>query len=91
VTVALHQPVRTCVGCGQTAARAELVRFKIEGGLVVVDGIRNGGRGAWLHPAATCLDRALGRRAFPRALRSQGARTDEQALRAELTGIARKN
>ncbi|MFE2147763.1 YlxR family protein [Streptomyces sp. NPDC059456] len=31
------------------------------------------GRGAYLHPAVVCLDKAVRRRAFPRALRSPGA------------------
>ena len=79
-----RQPVRTCVGCGQPAARTALVRLRAQGGSVVVDAARSGGRGAWLHPAAACLDRALARRAFARALRAEVA-VDAQALRTELT------
>jgi predicted RNA-binding protein YlxR (DUF448 family) len=30
------------------------------------------GRGAYVHPATACLDLAVRRRAFPRALRVQG-------------------
>ncbi len=86
-----RQPVRTCVGCGRKAAQPGLVRLKAEAGSVVVDRARTGGRGAWLHPAAECLDRAIRRRSFPRALRAEAVRVDGGALRVELTGNARKN
>lgn len=86
-----RQPIRTCVGCGRKAAQPELVRLKVEAGSVVLDRARTGGRGSWLHPAQACLDRALQRRAFPRALRAQGALADGEALRLELTGNARKH
>ncbi|WP_245812123.1 DUF448 domain-containing protein [Actinophytocola xinjiangensis] len=33
---------------------------------------RAGGRGAWIHPDASCLDKAERRRAFARALRVPG-------------------
>ncbi len=84
-------PIRTCVGCGQKAPQTALVRFKADGGTVVLDRARMGGRGAWLHPAPECLDRALRRRAFPRALRAQGVLADGRALGAGLTENARKH
>jgi predicted RNA-binding protein YlxR (DUF448 family) len=34
--------------------------------------LRRPGRGAWLHPSPDCLDLAIRRRAFPRALRVPG-------------------
>jgi predicted RNA-binding protein YlxR (DUF448 family) len=90
--IELHrQPIRTCVGCGRKAPQPELVRLKAEAGSVVVDRAHHGGRGAWLHPALACLDRALQRRVFPRALRAQGVHADAATLGVELTGNARKN
>ena len=69
--------VRTCVGCRQRATKSELLRV-VAGdrgaGLELVpdpDG-RSPGRGAHLHPTTGCLELALRRRAFPRALRLQG-------------------
>jgi len=54
-----------------------------------LDAARSGGRGAWLHPAEACLDRALARRAFARALRAE-VQVDAQAIRSELTvGVRR--
>jgi len=84
-------PVRTCIGCGGKAARAELVRLRIEGECVVIDRTGQGGRGAWLHPSADCLDRAARRRAFGRAFRGAAAAIELGELRAGLTGNARKD
>jgi uncharacterized protein len=84
-------PIRTCVGCGGKAAQAELVRLVAEESRVVVDRARRGGRGAWLHASAPCLERAVKRRAFGRALRVEGVQADAGALRDELTGNPRKD
>jgi predicted RNA-binding protein YlxR (DUF448 family) len=84
-------PVRTCVGCGERTAQRDLVRLRIEGERVIVDRRRAGGRGAWLHADATCLEKALRRRAFARALRRKDAGVDPAAIRAELTGNPRKD
>jgi predicted RNA-binding protein YlxR (DUF448 family) len=71
------QPVRTCVGCRKRSAKNELLR-------VVADDLGHGpelvpdprgratGRGAHLHPVPDCLELALRRRAFTRALRVPG-------------------
>ena len=69
-------PVRTCVGCRQRAAKADLVRVVLdERGAdreVVPDPRgRVPGRGAHLHPTPDCLQLALRRRAFSRALRAE--------------------
>ncbi|KOU29466.1 DNA-binding protein [Streptomyces sp. WM6373] len=45
------------------------------------------GRGAYVHPAVVCLDQAVRRRAFPRALRSAGA-LDTANLRKAVAGKA---
>jgi predicted RNA-binding protein YlxR (DUF448 family) len=65
-----HVPVRTCVGCREAAPQSELVRFATVDGRVVPDPAKHlPGRGAWLHPSPSCLERALARRAFNRAFR----------------------
>ncbi|WP_424211503.1 YlxR family protein [Streptomyces sp. BI20] len=67
-------PERTCVGCRERAAKGDLLRIvAIEDDCVPDPRGTLPGRGAYLHPAATCLDKAVRRRAFPRALRSAGA------------------
>ena len=87
----MSEPVRTCVGCGGKAAQHTLVRVKAMGERVVVDRMRSGGRGAWLHAAPPCLERAVKRRAFARSLGGEGVRAAAAALRVELTGNARKD
>ena len=77
-------PVRTCVGCRKRAARAELLRVVAEVRpdspvrvRVVPDpkGLAPG-RGAHLHPTPQCLELAVRRRAFTRALRLSGGGLD---------------
>ncbi|MEV7615275.1 YlxR family protein [Streptomyces sp. NPDC089799] len=67
-------PERTCVGCRERAAKNDLLRIVAVGDECVPDPRGTlPGRGAYLHPAVVCLDQAVRRRAFPRALRVQGA------------------
>jgi uncharacterized protein len=71
-------PVRTCVGCRKRELAVELLRVVAVGGngegAVTVDPARKlPGRGAWLHPEQECLDAAIRRRAFARALRITGS------------------
>jgi predicted RNA-binding protein YlxR (DUF448 family) len=70
--------VRTCVGCRKRELAVELLRVVAVGGngdcAVTVDPARKlPGRGAWLHPEQECLDAAIRRRAFARALRITGS------------------
>lgn len=74
-TPAHHRTVttrgRTCVGCGKVAPRADLVRCIRSGDGVVVDAAgRAPGRGAWVHPVATCLQKAA-RSGFSRGFKSR--------------------
>ncbi|MEU2158560.1 YlxR family protein [Streptomyces sp. NPDC019396] len=67
-------PERTCVGCRERAAKSDLLRIvAVEGACVPDHRGTLPGRGAYLHPASVCLDLAVRRRAFPRALKAQGA------------------
>ncbi|MBM6546004.1 YlxR family protein [Janibacter sp. YIM B02568] len=79
-------PQRTCIGCRRTDSRSVLLRVVAEprgdGNPVVVPDPRRRlpGRGAWIHPDTVCLDLAVRRRAFARALRAPVEGVD--ALRA---------
>lgn len=85
-------PVRTCLGCGATAPQPGLARLRVaEGARVVLDGTRSGGRGAWVHPAEACLERALRRRAFARAFRRGDLSWDADALRRGLTAASSRD
>jgi len=67
-----REPERTCVGCRRKGAKRDLIRIaRSPDGLVGVD--RSGaapGRGAYVHPIASCIDRAMGRGALAWALRT---------------------
>ena len=64
------EPVRTCLGCRQRADASSLLRVVATGGEVTPDpSAVLPGRGAWVHPVVSCLDKATQRRAFGRALR----------------------
>lgn len=79
-------PQRTCVGCRGRAAKWDLLRVIAVEGVVVPDPRgRMPGRGAYLHPALVCLDLAVRRRTFARALRVEGG-VDLARLRASLAG-----
>ncbi|MBV7698081.1 YlxR family protein [Streptomyces sp. TRM70350] len=83
-------PERTCVGCRERAAKTELLRIvAIEDACVPDPRGTLPGRGAYVHPALVCLDQAIRRRAFTRALRAPGA-LDTKALRryVERTTVA---
>lgn len=66
-----HVPERTCLGCRRKAPRAQLLRLVVDdaGSLVVDARAVLPGRGAWIHPDPSCLERAERRAAFGRALR----------------------
>src|SRR4029453_17558442 len=75
-SVSERTPVRMCVGCRRRDSWSALLR------VVAVKDEQNGsvrlapdpqhrlpGRGAWLHPSTSCLEQAVRRKAFTRALR----------------------
>ncbi|MFJ1565279.1 YlxR family protein [Streptomyces erythrochromogenes] len=87
-TQARARPERTCVGCRERAAKSDLLRIvAIEDECVPDPRGTLPGRGAYVHPAVVCLDQAVRRRAFPRALRSAGA-LDTADLRNAVAGKA---
>ncbi|MFC4945493.1 YlxR family protein [Pseudonocardia sp. GCM10023141] len=79
--------MRTCVGCRTRSPADGLLRVVVVHGVLTPDPRRRlPGRGAWLHPAPECLDRAERRSAFPRALRAPGP-LDASAVRAHLNVV----
>lgn len=86
-------PVRTCVGCRGTDSWSALLRVVAEtddtGATRLVPDLwrRLPGRGAWLHPTGDCLEQALRRRAFGRALRTS-APTDPEAVARHVRQLA---
>jgi len=83
-------PMRTCIGCRRRSAAPDLVRISLD-----EDGtLRLGpgpGRGAWLCGAPRtigCLDAAVRRRAFERALRAPVPAPEVGRLRARMEGMS---
>jgi predicted RNA-binding protein YlxR (DUF448 family) len=76
------------VGCRERTAKIDLLRVAVVGDVCVPD-LRGTlpGRGAYVHPDTACLDLAVRRRAFPRALRAKGA-LDTAELRGHVEQAA---
>ena len=67
-----REPVRTCVACRMEAGKGALIRIvrRSEGGAAVDLTGQAGGRGAYLHRDAACIEIARKRKALERALRT---------------------
>jgi predicted RNA-binding protein YlxR (DUF448 family) len=67
------RPVRTCVGCGQNAARTGMIRLRADtdGELRVVAGHATAGRTAYLHAQEDCVRALVRSKRLFRSLRRQ--------------------
>ena len=84
------EPVRTCVGCRTRAPRSALLRVvSIDSVLVIDERAVMPGRGAWVHETLECVDTAIRRRAFVRALRVSGP-LHTQTFEKRLNGYGNK-
>ena len=84
------EAVRTCVGCRARAPRTTLLRVvAVDSTLVLDERASMPGRGAWVHGTHECVDAALRRRAFVRALRVSGP-LDTQTFEKRLNGYGNK-
>ena len=64
------QVMRMCVACRECEAQKSLIRVVSAHSQLVVDREQRAlGRGAYVHPTSECIDNALKRRMFVRALR----------------------
>ena len=87
-------PQRTCVGCGATTNKRELVRVvRMAGdepyGVVADPTGKLAGRGAYVCAQAACWEKALKKGGLERTLKTPIAKRDADALReyaASLTG-----
>lgn len=81
------EPVRTCLGCRQRDDRSALLRVVARDGQVVADVVASmPGRGAWVHPTRDCIETAIRRRAFGRALRVTGDLDTSKVLTQKKSG-----
>ena len=80
-----HVAMRTCVGCGERAPQAELLRFTAAPAGLRPDVIRRApGRGAYLHPAPGCWVAFARRRGPVRSLRLTPDHRERERLLAQL-------
>lgn len=80
-----HTPTRFCVGCGQRAAQADLLRFVAGPAGLALDRHRcAAGRGAYLHPDEQCWKGFAARKAPLRSLRRSIDRAQRMAFVQQL-------
>jgi predicted RNA-binding protein YlxR (DUF448 family) len=84
-----RRPERRCVACGHRGPQDSFLRYRLadsggEGPLVRrdEDGEPRSGRGAYMCPRRACMDRALRKRAFQRALRVSAIVNADELLEA---------
>ena len=78
---------RTCAGCGQVAAKAELTRLARVPSSDRLEWRKEGGRGTYLHAAESCENLFVqGRKSLP-GLRLKPTNATRAALIAERTSI----
>ncbi len=94
-------PIRRCVGCGREREKAELIRLVCYDSRVVVDyHHRLPGRGAYVCPERSCIERAMKKRRLERAFKfesetEQGGQMDyadlpaqiERAIKRQILGL----
>jgi uncharacterized protein len=79
------EPERSCVGCRGRAPKSELLRVARSPDGARVDPLgRAPGRGAYVHRDPRCVDLALRRGAFARALRTGLAQEELARLRNDI-------
>ena len=81
-TTARHVPVRTCMGCGQRAPQATLLRVTVgpDGTLGVVGRAPRCGRSGYLHRRADCWHHFAARKGPIRSLRCSIDKTTRLAF-----------
>lgn len=79
-------PQRTCIGCGETGGKRQLLRLvRTPDGAICFDPTgKRAGRGAYLHAEVECVERGLTPARLERALRLRPAPETVEALRREL-------
>ena len=82
-----HVPLRTCVGCRERAAKADMLRLVVSAGSVRLDpGGSEPGRGAYVHRRRSCAEAALSLGAIARGLRTGLDEHGAATLRTEIEG-----
>ena len=85
------EPLRSCIGCNEKKSKKELLRIVREDvGVYSVDlSGRKNGRGAYICPTLSCLEKADKRKAFFRAFKENISEDSLIKLREEIKEIAK--
>jgi predicted RNA-binding protein YlxR (DUF448 family) len=80
-------PQRTCIGCGQTKPKKELIRIvrRVDGTVVLDKTGKMAGRGAYICPDPACIDKAIHSKSLERALQVSVSAETKDALLTELS------
>lgn len=86
-------PTRTCIACGKSADKRDLLRVvRTPEGLVRLDeGGRAPGRGAYLCKDAACFEKAASKHLLEARLRAKVTSEDYEKLREAFCDLARKD
>lgn len=81
-------PIRTCIGCGTSKPKKELIRIILteEGSLLADRTGRANGRGAYLCDDPACLQKAIRKKSLGRAFRAEVSAEAVNRLAAEMGG-----
>lgn len=82
-----HVPIRTCLGCGTRAPKAEMLRIVLDadGQLTPDVAQRCAGRGGYLHHQPTCRSGFAARKGIVRSLKVTADRAARAAFVAKIT------
>lgn len=86
----LRKPsIRTCIGCGRTEEKRDVVRFvRTPDGTVEVDPTgKANGRGAYVHATLECFEAAIRKKRIASALRTNVTEDDISRLRSEFERV----
>ncbi len=80
-----HIPQRTCIACREVNEKRSLVRIvKSPDGVCIDPSGRLSGRGAYLHDARECWEKALKHGILSRALKTEISEDEMNALRSHM-------
>jgi hypothetical protein len=86
-------PLRTCVACGRSASKHELVRIvRSPDGETRIDASgKANGRGAYVCATQACFEAAIARKRLTSALRVTLGEEDQERLRSEFEAAVRND
>jgi len=86
--VEIKRPMRTCLACRKKTGKEDLLRFVVQSGLLVKDGLQTAaGRGAYCCNNDTCLQKFVRNR----KQLARGFRLEVSELIGDLSGVGIKN